>query len=137
MARKPIPAAEPAKTDPASGLPVGWIALAVVVAAAVWFLVSPDFRGGGARGDLPVEAAFRREPAGQGLTLLLTNKSGRPLTLDATVKRPRLKQTKTYRLEVPAGATIELGYRQGWSFASGDTVSLVHEDYNAWDGLIE
>jgi hypothetical protein len=96
--------------------------------------VSPDFRG---RGALPVEASFRREQGDRGLTLLLTNKSARPLSLEATVRRPRLKQSKTFQLEVAPGATSELGYRQGWSFASGDTVSLIHEGYNAWDGLIE
>jgi hypothetical protein len=136
MVRKRSSPSEPGKADPASGFPLGWIALVLVVAGVAWFLISPDFRGA-ARGDLPVEASFRREPAGKGLTLLLTNKSKRHLSLEAMVKRPRLKQTKTFQLEVPPGATTELGYRQGWSFVSGDTVSLIHESYNAWDGLIE
>jgi hypothetical protein len=124
------------KADPAGGFPMIWIALAMLLAGGVWFFVSPDFRGG-APGNLPIEAGFRRAPAGQGVILVVRNASKRHLSLEATAKRPRSGEQKTFRLEVEPGKTAELGYREGWLFVSGDTVALSHKDYALWEGMIE
>jgi len=115
--------------------PAAWVVLALLLIGGVWYFQSAGFRERSLP-PLPVEIAYRKALTGPGLVLVVKNNSGRHLSIHATLKNPSLNQEKSYRLDVPPKGTTEVGYREGWTLASGDTVTLSHNVYKSWKGNI-
>lgn len=79
--------------------------------------------------DLPLNVAYRKAFTGPGLVVALKNNSGRALAVAATFKNPTLGTEQTFRVDVPPMGTREMGHLEGWTFASGDTITIKHADY--------
>ena len=81
--------------------------------------------------DMPVLVHYRQALMGAGLVASFRNTSARDLAVLATFTNPTLNQSKTFRLDLAPGQTREIGHLEGWTFASGDTIKLTHNDYKA------
>jgi hypothetical protein len=115
--------------------PATWIVLLLIIVGAIWYFQSPAFREQNLP-PMPVDVGYRKAFLGPGLVLTVKNKSDRHLSLRATLKNPSLNQAKTYRLDVPAKGAAEVGHKEGWLLASGDLITLSHNDYKSWNGTI-
>lgn len=73
---------------------------------------------------VPVRVEMRRSAMGHGLVAMLTNTSARQLPLLIATHNPTTKATKQFTLQVAPGLKSEIGYQEGWAFASGDKVLL-------------
>lgn len=80
---------------------------------------------------LPITVHFRDSLLKQGRVLVLSNATPRYLTVRVRVENPTLGSNGVFGVEVPGGAVSELGWREGWRFASGDRVRVEHADYRA------
>jgi hypothetical protein len=85
---------------------------------------------------MPVEVQYRKALLGPGLVLAVKNNSARQLSIVAMLNNPSLHQDRTFRMDIAAHGTTELGSRDGWTLASGDTIKLTHADYQPWQGSI-
>ncbi len=81
--------------------------------------------------DMPVLVQYRQALMGSGLVASFRNTSPRDLAILATFTNPTLHQSKTFRLDLAPGQTKEVGHLEGWTFSSGDTIKLTHNDYKA------
>jgi len=79
--------------------------------------------------DLPIALAYRAAITGPGLVVSLKNTSNRSLAVLMTVANATTKQEKTFRLDISPQQTTEVGHLEGWTFASGDSVKVVHAEY--------
>jgi len=134
----PSAAADPAAagaTNRKGTSPAAWVALALLIVGAIWYFQSPSFREQNLP-PMPVEVGYRKALMGPGLVLAVKNNSDRHLSIRATLKNPSVNEERTYRLDVPPRGTTEVGHREGWILASGDSISLSHNDYKSWDGRI-
>jgi hypothetical protein len=82
-----------------------------------------------ARPDLPVEITYREALLGPGLVAAFRNSSDRHLTVVATFYNPTLQKEENYRLDLAPQIIREVGHSEGWAFASGDTIKIVHNEY--------
>jgi septal ring factor EnvC (AmiA/AmiB activator) len=80
--------------------------------------------------EMPVSVGFRDALLGSGRVLIMHNKTGKPLSLIVTAMDATSKKTKTFRIVVDGGLSRELGYAEGWAFASGDSVELACAGYD-------
>lgn len=129
------PPSEPAHAQPKKTSRTSWLVLLLVLIGAVWYFQSPTLRNQN-KPDMPVRVGYRSAITGPGLVLKVENTSDRHLSIRATLKNPSLGNTQNFRLDVPPRGEVEAGYREGWTLASGDTITLTHNDYKPWDGSI-
>ena len=93
---------------------------------------------------MPISASFRKALLGEGYVLTLQNKSPKTLSLGITASDTGLQKSKTFRVVLdavtpsPAGVGVyampmnkEIGYREGWTFVSGDSVEIVCSGFDA------
>ena len=85
---------------------------------------------------LPVKVTYRDAMLGPGYVAQVRNESPRYLAVVATLKNPTTGQMINSRLDLPPDQIVEIGHAEGWPFASGDTITLVHADYRDWSGSI-
>jgi hypothetical protein len=78
---------------------------------------------------LPVEVGFRKSFWGRGLIAKLKNQSTRSLVLVLAIRNPTLSRFKRFELKLGPQDKEEFGYTDGWEFASGDELSIYHNDY--------
>jgi len=82
-----------------------------------------------ARPELPIEISYRSAILGPGLVAIFKNTGNRHLAVVATFQNPTLKKEENYRLDLAPQSIQEVGHAEGWAFASGDTIKLVHNEY--------
>lgn len=82
-----------------------------------------------AKPELPIEMNYRGALMGIGLVVSFKNASDRHLAVVATFYNPTLKKEESYRLDLAPQITQEVGYAEGWAFASGDSVKIIHNEY--------
>lgn len=82
--------------------------------------------------DLPVLVSFRKSYLGIGLVAVIENTSSHYLTLVMTARNPTLSTIKRFQIEVAPGDDLAFGHNDGWKFASGDELSLYHDNYRAF-----
>jgi hypothetical protein len=73
---------------------------------------------------LPVRIQMRPSAMGRGLVAMLTNTSERQLSVLMATRNPTTQAVKHLSLQVAPGAKVEIGFREGVQFASGDQVRL-------------
>lgn len=73
---------------------------------------------------VPVRLEMRRSAMNRGLVGMFTNTSARQLPLLIAMKNPTTQAVKQFSLQVAPGTKVQLGYQEGWEFASGDLVLL-------------
>jgi len=128
----PLP--DPTKKK-ATTRPWAWAIFVILIVGGAYLFMSPAVQNAN-KPDMPVDVKYRSAITGPGLVLAVTNNSDRQLTLLATFDNPTLHQKKTFQVNVAPHRTSEVGHLEGWSFASGDTISISHNDYKSWNGSI-
>lgn len=82
-----------------------------------------------ARPEMPVELSYRSALMGPGLVITLKNISSRHLSVVATFLNPTLIKEENYRIDIAPSSVKEIGHVEGWAFASGDVIKLIHNEY--------
>jgi hypothetical protein len=82
-----------------------------------------------AKPELPIEINYRRALMGPGLVVSFKNASNRHLAVVATFYNPTLKKEDSYRLDLAPQIPQEVGHAEGWAFASGDSIKIIHNEY--------
>lgn len=82
-----------------------------------------------ARPELPVEINYRGAFLGPGLVAIFKNTTNRHLAVVATLYNPTLNKEESYRLDLAPNSVKEVGHAEGWTFASGDVIKIVHNEY--------
>ncbi|MGK5021053.1 hypothetical protein [Janthinobacterium lividum] len=78
---------------------------------------------------VPVRIQMRPSAMGRGLVAMFTNTSARHLSLLMATSNPTTQAVKQLSLQVAPGAKVEIGFREGVQFASGDQVMLRSAGY--------
>lgn len=78
---------------------------------------------------LPVDLSARPSQVGIGTVVQFHNRSGTPLTVQVAFENRKRQQRKEGTLDLPAGGTVEIGWLEGWTFESGETVQLSHPKF--------
>lgn len=85
---------------------------------------------------LPVEIGFRDALTGPGLVLQVKNTSDQAIVTLVTLNNPTMRQEQSFRLDIPANGTTEVGHKEGWVLAHGDTLKIFNEQFQSWSGSI-
>jgi len=80
---------------------------------------------------LPMVVHFRSSFLGKGIVAVLENTSERYLTVVMNVRNPTLANLRRFTVELAPHSSEDFGHLEGWQFASGDELSLFHNDFNA------
>jgi hypothetical protein len=83
----------------------------------------------GLKPQLPVVVSFRSSLLGKGMVAVVANSSERYLTLVLTARNPTLATARRFTMELGPGSSKDFGHLEGWQFASGDELSLFHDDF--------
>ena len=132
----------PAQAKPKSSTrPWAWVMFGVLGTLGLVFFVftkgnPQQERAEQQKTPMPVALTYRKAVVGPGLVVGLKNNSERHLAVVLTVANPTTKQEKSFRVDVSPKQTTEIGHLEGWTFASGDMVKVVHSDYRAWQGKL-
>lgn len=78
---------------------------------------------------MPVVVGFRSSLIGKGMVAVMENTSDRYLSVVLAVRNPTLSTARRFILELGPRASQSFGHLEGWQFASGDEMSLFHEDF--------
>jgi predicted RNase H-like nuclease (RuvC/YqgF family) len=73
---------------------------------------------------VPVRIEMRRSAMGRGLVAMLSNLSAKQLPVIVATQNPTTRAAKQFTLQIAPGLKVEIGYQEGWEFASGDRVQL-------------
>lgn len=112
--------------------PLTWLALVLIVAASVWYF--PKAQREASLPSMPVEVATRTAITGPGLVLVVKNTSKRHLSYMVKLTNPTTNQERAFRLDVGPDSAGEIGYKEGWTVASGDQINITNNDYQQWNG---
>ena len=85
--------------------------------------------------EMPVSASFRKALLGSGYVLTLRNKTAKSLPLNVAISDADAERKTSFRVVVDGsisshdgfstpGPAREIGYAEGWAFASGDSVEI-------------
>lgn len=151
--KKPVSDAAP--TCPACGTPIArqappappkrrtapwaWVMLGVLLTLGVVVFVmnkgqQQQQRAEQSKPEMPLKVSYRKAVLRPGLVLSMQNQSDRHLAVVLTVANSTTKQERSFRVDVSPKQTAEVGHLEGWTFASGDTLRIVHTDYRTWQG---
>ncbi|MEO1016316.1 MAG: hypothetical protein AAFY56_01295 [Pseudomonadota bacterium] len=114
-----------------------WLTQLIAVCGLLYigFLVYQEYEIS-SKEPLPVKVSYRDALLGPGYVAQFRNESPRYLAVVVTVKNPTTGQVVSSRLDLPPEQMVEIGHAEGWTFVSGDTITLEHTDYRDWVGLI-
>lgn len=113
------------------GIPDSWVTVQEYV-ASLDEASSPEQASVPMQGDkpaLPVVVAYRQAMLSDSYVAQFTNQSDRLLAVMVTARNPTMKRQETFRLDIPANMTKEIGHIEGWSFVSGDVITVTHAEY--------
>lgn len=124
------PATENKKTSKST-----WAVLAAIIFGIFLYTQSRDYKEQSLP-PLPVEVGFRNALTGPGLVLQVKNTSDKAIVTLVTLKSPTMQQEKSFRLDIPAQGITEVGHKEGWVLAHGDTLKIFNEQFQSWSGNI-
>ena|SRR3990170_6283355 len=116
--------------------PVTWAVLVVAIAGAAWYTQTRDYKEQSLP-PIPVEVKYRPALMGPGLVLHVSNTSEVPLVALVNLTNPTTKQSKSFRLDIQAKGSTELGHLEGWVLAMGDELQISNDAYRSWKGSIQ
>lgn len=132
----PLVKATPAGTkEKRKTSPIAWAAAAAIIVGLLWYSQSREYKEQSLPA-LPIEVKFRNALLGTGLVLDVRNNSGKTLMVVTTLKNLTTHQEKTFRLDIPARHTGDIGHLEGWILASGDQIEIANASYQTWRGSI-
>lgn len=112
--------------------PLTWLVLISIVVAAAWYF--PQAQREASLPSMPVEVKTRTAMTGPGLVLIVRNTSSRHLTFMVKLTNPTTRQEQSFRVDVAPDSIGEIGYKEGWTLASGDQIQITNNDYQQWGG---
>jgi hypothetical protein len=80
---------------------------------------------------LPVRVSFRLAWMGQGLVATIRNVTDSPLNVIAELREPGTDSARSVSLALDSNGTTEIGYAQGWTITSGQSVTVAASGYRA------
>ena len=80
---------------------------------------------------MPMTVHFRSSFLGKGVVAVLENTSDRSLTVVMNVRNPTLARLRRFTVDIEPHAREDFGHLEGWQFASGDELTLFHNNFNA------
>jgi hypothetical protein len=80
---------------------------------------------------LPVRVTFRLAWMGQGLVATISNVTDSPLNVIAELRNPGAEAIRDVSLALPPKGTTEIGYAQGWTITSGQSVTVIASGYRS------
>ena len=86
--------------------------------------------GSTSKPSMPVTVHFRSSFLGKGVVAVLENTSERSLTLVMNVRNPTLARLRRFTIDIEPHASEDFGHLEGWQFASGDELTLFHNNFN-------
>jgi hypothetical protein len=78
---------------------------------------------------LPVDVRFRQALMDKGYVGMFINKSNKPFACKLVLRNSSLNQKTVMLLEIAPKKTTEIGWMEGWSFASGETFEVHCDGY--------
>jgi hypothetical protein len=79
--------------------------------------------------EMPIAVTYREALLGNGLASAFQNNSNRHLAVLVSFENPSMSQRKSFRLDLAPGEAKEIGHMEGWAFASGDKITVSHDEY--------
>lgn len=113
---------------------MAWAALVALVVGAVWYQVRESHEQ--SLPPLPVEVKYRSALLGPGMVLQVQNTSDHPLFAVVKLRNPTTGVEKSFRIDMSSKGSAEIGHKEGWVLASGDTFEFVNEGFRSWQGSI-
>jgi hypothetical protein len=86
---------------------------------------------------LPMVVESRPAIIGSGKVIVFENQSDAPLSVAATLSHPATNVTKVYQIDTPAHGSKSIESLEGWADQTGDTVTLVNNNYQHWNGSLQ
>lgn len=83
------------------------------------------------RDELPIEVNYRDAVFGEGLVAAFTNSTSQHLRISVIVENTTLGTRRTFDYVIAPNSVKEIGHLEGWSFASGDRISLYNDKFAA------
>jgi hypothetical protein len=80
---------------------------------------------------VPVRVAFRAAFMGQGFVATIRNATDGPLNVIAELREPGAEATRSVSLALDPNGTTEVGYAQGWTITSGQSVTVAASGYRS------
>jgi hypothetical protein len=80
---------------------------------------------------IPVRVTFRLAFMGQGLVASIRNITDRPLNVIAELRDSGAQPARTISLALEPNAATEIGYAQGWTITSGQSISVSSSGYRS------
>jgi hypothetical protein len=80
---------------------------------------------------LPVRVAFKLAFMGQGLIASVRNATDRPLNVIAELRDAGAEPTRTISLALDPKGSTEIGYAQGWTITSGQSITVSSSGYRS------
>jgi hypothetical protein len=108
------------------------IAKRILVYAVILLIVGVYFYEKGVvqkEAAFPFEVKYRKALTGNGYVDQIINTSGGSQSVKITLNNPTFNQTKVYATVIDAHQFKEIGYLQGWTASSGDSITL------EWNGV--
>ncbi|MBX5463666.1 MAG: hypothetical protein IRZ28_21590 [Steroidobacteraceae bacterium] len=80
---------------------------------------------------LPVRVTFRLAWMGQGHVATIRNVTDRPLNVIAELREPGKEDVRSLSLALEPNGTTEIGYAQGWTITSGQSLTVAASGYRS------
>ncbi len=80
---------------------------------------------------LPVRVTFRLAWMGQGLVATIRNVTDAPLNVIAELREPGKDTARSVSLALNPNGSTEIGYPQGWTITSGQSVTVAASGYRS------
>jgi hypothetical protein len=80
---------------------------------------------------IPVRVTFRLAWMGQGLVATIRNVDDGPLNVIAELREPGTDFARSVSLALTPNGTTEIGYAQGWTIMSGQSVTVAASGYSS------
>jgi hypothetical protein len=129
------PASPPKNAGKQRTSKLSWILLVAIICGVLFFTQSRQFKEQRLP-PMPVTVGFRNALLGPGMVLQIKNTSDRSIPVRVTVVNPSIKVGKTFRLDISARNTGEIGHLEGWALSHGDTLSIYNDGFKTWNGSI-
>ena len=99
---------------------------AALVAAA---LAVASAAGCGLREPIPVVVTLRDSLVGEGKVAVFSNQSPNRLTVSLVLENSAKRDRTAANLDLDPNGTAEVGWMEGWTFESGETIEVSHPSY--------
>ena len=80
---------------------------------------------------VPVIVTIRDSMVGQGKVAIFSNQSSSRLTVSVECENQRVGDKRSFNIDLEPNGTFEVGWLEGWTFVSGETITISHPDYRS------